>query len=391
MAQVTRTINQLPFESLDPHRFEDLVRQLSYDFKPWKNLEDTGSSGNDQGYDARGWESVILDEDLEDDENNEESKNTRVENRVWLIQSKREKEIGPKKMEEYLGDIFSKNKGKLYGIIFTAACDFSKGTRDVFIEKIRKEGVQEFQLWGKGELEDLLFQPKNDHLLFAYFGISIMIRKRSLTSKIKSKLAIKRKVIRIFGGVARDTFRPVLIRNAEDETYPYGKNEGNTYEKKLWFPAHFVRHYTDGIIVVFRRHMAALDKDSKHWDFIRSVNEVSLPRDYQRRTTKEQQKIESEAKQAWSKMPDDQKAYLEVIGFIPYDRIIEIDEDGDPSIQDPHIFVTYQGVFGPFYGQRGELKKESYHASETLLNPANPKDIIKIFPEKFTASKKKNK
>ena len=31
----------------------------------------------------------------------------------------------------------------------------------------------EFYLWGAGELEDMLYQPKNDHILFAFFGISL--------------------------------------------------------------------------------------------------------------------------------------------------------------------------------------------------------------------------
>jgi hypothetical protein len=35
----------LHFEDLEPHRFEDLVRRLIYDFRPWRQLEATGRSG----------------------------------------------------------------------------------------------------------------------------------------------------------------------------------------------------------------------------------------------------------------------------------------------------------------------------------------------------------
>lgn len=52
----TRTIGPLHFEDLDPKRFEDLVRQLAYEFKPWRRLEATGRSGSDNGFDARGYE-----------------------------------------------------------------------------------------------------------------------------------------------------------------------------------------------------------------------------------------------------------------------------------------------------------------------------------------------
>jgi hypothetical protein len=35
MARTTRTLNPLPYGDLDPHRFEDLVRQLAYEFRDW--------------------------------------------------------------------------------------------------------------------------------------------------------------------------------------------------------------------------------------------------------------------------------------------------------------------------------------------------------------------
>jgi hypothetical protein len=55
---VTRTLNPLPFEHLEPKRFEDLARQLAYDFRVWRQLEATGRSGSDYGFDARGFEIV---------------------------------------------------------------------------------------------------------------------------------------------------------------------------------------------------------------------------------------------------------------------------------------------------------------------------------------------
>ena len=63
MARPTRTIGPLHLEDLEPHRFEDLIRQLLYDFRPWRQLEATGRSGADQGFDARGWEIVPAEEE----------------------------------------------------------------------------------------------------------------------------------------------------------------------------------------------------------------------------------------------------------------------------------------------------------------------------------------
>ena len=55
---MTKTLNPLHFEDLEPHRFEDLVRQIIYDFKEWSLLEPTGRLGSDDGYDARGFEII---------------------------------------------------------------------------------------------------------------------------------------------------------------------------------------------------------------------------------------------------------------------------------------------------------------------------------------------
>jgi hypothetical protein len=54
MRAVSKTIGPLHFEDLEPKRFEDLVRQLAYDFRSWQTLEATGRAGSDDGFDARG-------------------------------------------------------------------------------------------------------------------------------------------------------------------------------------------------------------------------------------------------------------------------------------------------------------------------------------------------
>src|SRR5882757_8505282 len=51
---------------------------------------------------------------------------------------------------------------------------------------------------GKGELEDQLYQPKNDNLLFAYFGISLTIRRRSMRTALRSRLAMKKRAEKVF-------------------------------------------------------------------------------------------------------------------------------------------------------------------------------------------------
>ncbi len=43
---VTKTLRALHFEDLEPHRFEELVRELVYDFKEWQSIEATGRCGD---------------------------------------------------------------------------------------------------------------------------------------------------------------------------------------------------------------------------------------------------------------------------------------------------------------------------------------------------------
>src|ERR1051326_4526710 len=107
MAQATRTLNPLPFQDLEPKRFEDLVRSVLYDFKNWIKLEATGRSGSDDGFDARGWEAEPTAATAELDDNDEPvaPADFLAAGKLWLIQCKRERAIRPKKLLAYLNAI----------------------------------------------------------------------------------------------------------------------------------------------------------------------------------------------------------------------------------------------------------------------------------------------
>ena len=177
----TRTLNPLHLEDLEPHRFEDLVRKLLYDFRRWHALEATGRSGSDEGFDARGWE--LAAEELTDIAEQAEDDGEQIPTvplRQWLVQCKRERAIGPTKLAQYVKGLPKAADAELYGLIFAASSDFSKRARDRFFSAARDAGFAEAHLWGRSEIEDQLMQPKNDHLLFAFFGISLRIRERSV-------------------------------------------------------------------------------------------------------------------------------------------------------------------------------------------------------------------
>ncbi len=75
----------------------------------------------------RGFEGGAAPDDAgEDDERENEEARATTDERLWLIQCKREKAIGPKKLAGYLDAIPVDHANRLYGIIFAAACDFPK-------------------------------------------------------------------------------------------------------------------------------------------------------------------------------------------------------------------------------------------------------------------------
>ncbi|CCD86205.1 protein of unknown function [Bradyrhizobium sp. ORS 285] len=51
MPRISRTYGPIHFEDLEPHRFEDLIRELVYEFKDWQSIEATGRGSLPPVYD----------------------------------------------------------------------------------------------------------------------------------------------------------------------------------------------------------------------------------------------------------------------------------------------------------------------------------------------------
>lgn len=329
-ASPTRTLNPLPFTDLEPKRFEDLVRQLIYDYKTWRRLEATGRSGSDDGFDARGLEitQITLPSESRDAEEEEPLDETTAD-RLWLIQCKREREIGPTKVIKYLDEINLSGEVKLHGIIFAAACDFSKKARDNFYSWCRTHGIQEAIIWGKGEIEDMLFQPKNDGLLFAYFGISLTIRQRSQATQIRANIATKRKLKR----TVLTNSAEVLVRDPSDQEYPFVE-AGKTPDKWWVFPPEELTYA--GLSMSVGWFYAYLDPKSGEWDAARMVGAMRRHHLWAIKDPKIEE-LRDEARQTWEELPDENKAWLKVSGVIALENILAVDECGDNIFPGVHI------------------------------------------------------
>jgi hypothetical protein len=400
MPTTTRTLNPLPFDSLEPKRFEDLIRQLVYDFRQWRMLEATGRAGSDDGYDARGFEITdgVSDQPQEAPDIDDEAATPEPQaDNLWLIQCKRERTITPAKMKLHLSEIPEAEARNLYGVIFAAACDFSKRTRDVALSWARDHGIAEIHLWGKAEVEDQLFQPKNDHLLFAYFGISLQIRRRSMRATLRAKLTMKRKVLRHLGD-GWHANKVILLRDPEHEKYPYIGGDIDPAHRG-WHLTEFAGNHVDCIKLDWRRYFAYLAKDGRRWDFANVYNDAVgllaffrdpwLSEDESERLGDLRFKIQ----EFWQEqISEDQRAHFNVECLIRYDDIIEIDEKGDDVAGCPHVFVSLKNgatLHGTYRGKLivpGKLQKDNGAAwisePRTVVDP-DLSDRIDIFPSEF--------
>ena len=378
----TRTLNPLPFEHLEPKRFEDLVRQLIYDFRPWRILEATGRSGGDDGFDARGIEVVSAAAVVDDEADGDDGAGDPPVERVWLIQCKREKEIGPAKMVKHLEAIPAESLENLYGLVLAAACDMSKATRDACREWCRASGVQEVHIWGRGEIEDQLFQPKNDNLLFAYFGISLQIRRQGVATRLRRRITLKRRIRKIqehasWPGAA------IILRDPADDRYPDVTRKGWDGGQYRWRPAWSRGAGIHGLRVVVRQHYGYYDYETEEWDIASGFNHIYPHEADQLWPAPALNGALGDISSDWMAMPKRYQVHFRLIATIPYEDLVEIDTEPDDFCELPTVFTTFRqradGTFEPPFLDRVTIEMEA--SSAHMHVKWVPERHVQVFPE----------
>jgi hypothetical protein len=352
----TRTTNPLPFEHLDPHRFEDLVRQLAYGYRTWEVLEAIGRTGDDGGVDIRGVESVSS----AAEEPDEDAETTQL-TRVWLIQVKREKRFGPTRAAAVAAEAIFDEESPPHGFILAVSANVSRKTRDALREALAERGVRQVVVWGLGELEDLLFDPAYDHLLFAYFGISLAVRKRGIVTDLRQRLAKKRQIFKALGDLDQDDDTPVLLRDPTAPGYSLvdrSQDDHPTIPPWLWTS---FRHHAnpDHVLLISARHHAWVSQDGLTYDVREECSHVVPHRngfDYMPEHDKEA--CERRWRFFYSEVPADQRAWVIHVGFVPYDDILLVDDLGDAAHEPPHLLVTRDHQAGYFDRVRVFLERE---------------------------------
>ncbi len=365
MVTATRTLNPLHFEDLEPHRFEDLVRQLAHDFRPWRILEATGRMGRDAGIDIRGVETVWT---AIDDEEDGDVGHPSLGEHEWLIQVKRQRVLRPRDLQRIVEIAVPDPERAPYGLIAAAACNVSAESMAVFRTTALARGVVDARLWTNTYLEDALFRPENDHLLFAYFGISINTRTRSRLTSVRWATTVKRKVLSAFDGakVGHRFHRSVVIRDIADTYYPDPSHLRPFATSRVppWHPAIVTGIGGSGLIVErftyegivrdgtwdIREESASLNPSFGHgyWDFVdpkRRSRLVGTDRENpERRLIHEK----------WS---------------LPYERILDVDPFGCDPLPGPHLVCRFDGREGPY--ERGPFFECQEGVGLKQLDPAD--------------------
>jgi hypothetical protein len=374
--KITRTFGPIHFEDLDPHRFEDLIRELIYDYKEWQSIEATGRSGSDEGFDIRAYEKNNRIISSENDNNEEIIELHPMEGNLWMIQGKREKEIGPEKIKKILKDIDSNNPP--YGYILAASANFSKKSYDTFREILYDKGVMEFYLWGKAELEDMLHLPKNDRILFTFFGVSLISKKRAKTSEIRATVNIKNKLTR-----AIENSGTILIRDLNDDSYPYVDESQKLGENNNWNDYEVFSHHPLGLLIHIKEYFAYIDFEKKEWDYTDDLDLIYHKRENENDLLRESyHEKQSLIKGFYDFLPRKVQGKLKIEGLLKYSDIELVDDKGDNLYEHPHIYVSYVNRLIPFYKQFKILKNDN-----TEIKLTDDYKRISIFPKSFTKNK----
>ena len=119
-------------------------------------------------------------------------------------------------------------------------------------------------------------------------------------------------------------------------------------------------------------------EDKIHWDYIEGIDE-SRPYDDPWKSDKE--KDTNKAHRFWGKLPEPNRGWLEIVRVVPYDKIIAIDETGDIFVRQPHIYVAFDWLHGPFEPYE-YVTLSTFGPQGTEIHPKE-ENRIRFFPKKL--------
>lgn len=275
------------------------------------------------------------------------------------FQCRRYKSLGPSKARTAAREVIPDPNQPPYGAILVAPIDLSAKAVSAFRSEALSRGASEAHVWGRSAIEDQLFVGDNDHLLFAYFGISIRARRRSQLANLREIISPKRKLVTALGWGDSVALRrldhnapSLLVRDAEDSSYWVVTGENDpTGPAAPWQLVAASELHPAALIVITKTYLGRRLSDET-WDVLPETAETpgDLARDlrFQEELTDPPSPSRFELSES---IDDDERMTIQEIRVIPYVRILEVDRHGDSAFPCPHVFCEFSSEFGPYTPQ----------------------------------------
>ena len=289
-------------------------------------------------------------------------------------------------MREIVADTIPDAEQAPYGLIVAAACDVSAQTMAAFREETVTRGVVEGHLWTKARLEDLLFLPENDDLLFAYFGISLGIRRRSQLRRIREFITLKRKLLRAFGekSISGTLMQDVLIRDMANNDYPYEERVPGYSEMRCppWHVGKVEYFHVRGLLVC-RFGYDGWVKEDGSWDILEESAQVpgTMGDAYRLEREEDAERLEENERRQrlghlHERVPEGESAHIRELWLVPFAHIVEVDPIGDAVYEGPHVYCRFDGSEGPYVDKVVFLTPEPWLGEERILEPKERKSLF---------------
>lgn len=162
---VTKTINQIHFEDLDPVRFEEMILSMVYRMKRWDKLDHFGKKGSDAGIDIRAIELL---------ENGKSS--------TYYFQCKRYQKITKTIIKNIVDDYIKKNDCMPQFYVLVVSCALTRGQIEYFESYCNSHGFEMVTVWTNSTIETKLYSEYPD-LLYKYFGINLLSENHQMKLK----------------------------------------------------------------------------------------------------------------------------------------------------------------------------------------------------------------
>lgn len=127
--------------------------------------------------------------------------------------------------------------------------------------------------------------------------------------------------------------------------------------------------------------MAFLDKDGVHWDYAETYNHgYQNWRQDPWGDEREEEASRQAVTQIWNALDPEEKGWIEVKLVLPYESILDIDEDGDDVTERPHVFVVQHRTLEELF-QGGSIVELRASDAQREIEPKHA-NRMKRFPRK---------